>query len=72
MDHLVLSALEDLLEQMAADVYLKSTRAKNAAKTLRKKLGIPGSCRVSFGIYNSLSEIDFFVDALKKAINLLR
>ena len=33
---------------------------------------IPATIRVSFGIYNSLSEIDFFVDALKKAINLLR
>ena len=29
-----------------------------------KKLQIPGSCRVSFGIYNDLNDIDLLVDAL--------
>jgi len=37
-----------------------------------KKLQIPGSCRVSFGIYNDLNDIDLLVDALSKTINLLQ
>ena len=37
-----------------------------------KKLGIPGSCRVSFGIYNDLNDIDHFIDSLKKTLKLLQ
>ena len=37
-----------------------------------KKLGIPGSCRVSFGIYNDLNDIDHFVESMKKTLKLLR
>ncbi|MDA1350139.1 MAG: SufS family cysteine desulfurase [Proteobacteria bacterium] len=37
-----------------------------------KKLQIPGSCRVSFGIYNDLNDIDLLVDALSKTIKLLQ
>ena len=37
-----------------------------------KKLEIPGSCRVSFGIYNDLNDIDILVDALSKTIKLLQ
>lgn len=37
-----------------------------------KKLKIPGSCRVSFGIYNDLNDIDLFIDALSKTIKLLQ
>jgi len=37
-----------------------------------KKLQIPGSCRVSFGIYNDLNDIDKLVDALSKTIKLLQ
>ena len=37
-----------------------------------KKLGIPGSCRVSFGIYNDLNDIDHFMDSLKKTLKLLQ
>ena len=33
---------------------------------------ISGTIRASFGLYNTLEEIDSFVDALKYAINLLR
>jgi len=36
------------------------------------KLEIPGSCRVSFGIYNDLNDIDILVDALSKTIKLLQ
>ena len=37
-----------------------------------KKLGIPGSCRVSFGIYNDLNDIDHFVESMKKTLKLLQ
>ena len=33
---------------------------------------IPATIRASFGVYNTLQEIDYFYDALKNAINLLR
>ena len=33
---------------------------------------IPATVRVSFGLYNTFQEIDYFFDALKSAINLLR
>ena len=37
-----------------------------------KKLKIPGSCRVSFGIYNDANDIDILIDALSKTIKLLQ
>ena len=37
-----------------------------------KKLEIPGSCRVSFGIYNDVNDIDILIDALSKTIKLLQ
>lgn len=36
-----------------------------------KKLKIPGTCRVSFGIYNSQDDISTFIDALNKTNKLL-
>ncbi|MAV82593.1 MAG: cysteine desulfurase CsdA [Pelagibacteraceae bacterium] len=36
-----------------------------------KKINIPGSCRVSFGIYNSEEDIEIFLKSLKKTIKLL-
>ena len=35
------------------------------------KFGIPGTVRVSFAFYNTFEEIDFFVDAVKKAKQML-
>jgi len=34
--------------------------------------GIPGTCRASFALYNTLEEIDTFILSLKRAINMLR
>ena len=44
----------------------------HCCQPLMKKLEIPGSCRVSFGIYNDLNDIDKLVDALSKTIKLLQ
>lgn len=34
--------------------------------------GIPGTIRASFSFYNTKNEIDLFIDALKKAVSMLR
>ena len=34
--------------------------------------GIPGTCRASFGIYNTVEEVDYFIDSLKRAVNMLK
>ena len=34
--------------------------------------GIPGTIRASFSLYNTKEEIDLFIDALKKAVNMLK
>lgn len=33
---------------------------------------IPGTIRASFAFYNTKTEVDFFIDALKRAVNMLR
>lgn len=35
------------------------------------KFNIPGTCRASFGLYNTKEEIDIFIAGLKRAINML-
>ncbi|MBU2979162.1 SufS family cysteine desulfurase [Alteromonas sp. C1M14] len=43
----------------------------NCAQPLMKKLGIPGTARASFSIYNTLEEVDILFDALRKATMML-
>lgn len=43
----------------------------HCTEPLMHRLGITGTVRASFGIYNSFEEIDTFVSALKKAVKLL-
>jgi cysteine desulfurase/selenocysteine lyase len=43
----------------------------HCCQPLMKKLNIPGSCRLSLGIYNDMEDISKFIDSLKKTINLL-
>ena len=43
----------------------------HCAETLMHTLGIEGTVRASFGVYNTPEEIDTFVDAVKKASALL-
>ena len=43
----------------------------HCCQPLMKKLNIPGSCRLSLGIYNDEEDISKFIDSLKKTINLL-
>ena len=42
----------------------------HCADPLMDHFGIQGTVRVSFGLYNTLEEIDVFIDALKKVISM--
>ena len=44
----------------------------HCCQPLMQFYNIPATVRASFGLYNTLNEIDSFIDALKNAINLLR
>ena len=43
----------------------------HCAEPLIDELGVPGTVRVSFGLYNDRSDVDAFIAALKKAIAML-
>ena len=43
----------------------------HCAEPLIDELGVPGTVRVSFGLYNDKGDIDVFIAALKKAIMML-
>jgi len=44
----------------------------HCTQPLMQRFGISGTTRASFSVYNTLDEIDFFAEALKKTINILR
>jgi cysteine desulfurase/selenocysteine lyase len=37
-----------------------------------EKFGIPGTVRASFAVYNTFSEVDIFIAATAKAIEMLK
>jgi cysteine desulfurase/selenocysteine lyase len=44
----------------------------HCTQPLMKRFGIPGTIRASFAMYNTMEEIDVMIQALNKAIKLLR
>ncbi len=44
----------------------------HCAEPLIEKLGVPGTVRVSFGLYNDQTDIDSFITALQRAIAMLQ
>ncbi len=44
----------------------------HCAEPLIEHLGVPGTIRVSFGLYNDKSDIDAFIVALKRAVMMLQ
>jgi cysteine desulfurase/selenocysteine lyase len=44
----------------------------HCTEPLWNHFGVSGSVRASFGVYTTLDDIDRFVNALKKSIQLLR
>ena len=43
----------------------------HCAQPLIEEMGVPGTVRVSFGLYNDLNDVDAFIAALKKAQSML-
>ncbi|OIP82866.1 MAG: cysteine sulfinate desulfinase [Porphyromonadaceae bacterium CG2_30_38_12] len=43
----------------------------HCAQPLIDSLGLPGTVRASFGIYNTKAEVDIFIDALKRVVIML-
>ena len=44
----------------------------HCTQPLMKRLGILGTSRVSFAVYNTIEEVDYFIEALNKVLNMLR
>lgn len=44
----------------------------HCAQPLMERLGIPGTVRASFAVYNTLEEADAFLDALRRVLDILR
>ena len=44
----------------------------HCAEPVMTRFGIPGTLRVSFALYNTMEEVDVFVNAVKKAATMLR
>ena len=43
----------------------------HCAEPLIDEIGVPGTVRVSFGLYNDKGDVDAFIAALKKALQIL-
>ena len=43
----------------------------HCAEPLIEEIGVPGTVRVSFGLYNEKGDVDSFISALKKALQIL-
>lgn len=57
-----------LLDQMGVAV----RTGHHCAQPLMDFYGIPGTVRASFGLYNTMEEVDIFVEAVEKAVKMLR
>ena len=57
-----------LLDQMGIAV----RTGHHCAEPLMDFYGIPGTVRASFAMYNTLKEVDIFINAVKKAVGMLR
>ena len=60
--------LGTLVDQMGIAI----RTGNHCAQPLVESLGLTGTIRASFGMYNTYEEVDIFIDALKKAVGMLR
>lgn len=44
----------------------------HCSQNAMKRFGVTSTCRVSFGLYNTHEEIDFFIDTLKGILHIVR
>jgi len=56
--------------QILADQNIAVRAGHHCAQPLHSTLGIPGSCRLSFGIYNDEKDVDRLIAGLKKVIKI--
>lgn len=62
------SDIGQLLDQQGIAVRV----GHHCAQPLMDRFAIPGTVRVSFGVYNSVEDVDIFISALHKALEILR
>jgi cysteine desulfurase/selenocysteine lyase len=43
----------------------------HCTQPIMKKFNISGTSRISFAYYNTIGEVDYFIESLKKAIKML-
>lgn len=60
--------LGTLLDQMGIAI----RTGHHCAQPLIDLLGVPGTIRASFAVYNTQAEVDIFIEALRKAITMLK
>ena len=44
----------------------------HCAEPIMARYGIPGTVRISFAVYNTIEEIDIFINALNRILNMLK
>lgn len=60
------------LAQLLAEQGVAVRFGQHCAQPLMQHLGVPGSLRVSLALYNQISDLDYFFNALDKALELLQ
>lgn len=73
----VLSFIVDRLNALDIGIMLDTAgvavrTGHHCTEPLMNRLGIPGTVRASFALYNTKEEVDIFIEGLKKAINILK
>jgi cysteine desulfurase/selenocysteine lyase len=73
----VVSFVIEGVNAMDAGMYLDTKgiavrTGHHCTEPVMQRFGIPGTIRASFSFYNTIEEIDFFIETLKKAIAFLK
>ncbi len=73
----VVSFVIEGINAMDAGMYLDTKgiavrTGHHCTEPVMQRFGIPGTIRASFSFYNTIEEIDFFIETLKKAIAFLK
>jgi cysteine desulfurase/selenocysteine lyase len=43
----------------------------HCTQPIMQKFKVPGMCRASFSLYNTIEEVDFFIESVRKAAKML-
>ena len=58
-----------LIAELLNDAGIAVRAGGHCAYPLAHHMGVPGTVRVSFCVYNTLAEVDLFLDALQEIIH---